>query len=149
MMKVSWFYVVCFGLLLASPLFAMALRNDDPGAVAQRFINAHVTDAKGEAGTINWVQANPDVTARFKAKLKRLYGEALAEDPGYGYGADAILGGQDAADCYRIGRCVVEGPRAQVLLLGEGSEPPLEVRVHLIQENGRWLVDASGDLIKD
>jgi hypothetical protein len=59
------------------------------------------------------------------------------------------LGGQDAADCYRIGRCVVEGPRAQVLLLGEGSEPPLEVRVHLIQENGRWLVDASGDLIKD
>jgi hypothetical protein len=43
----------------------------------------------------------------------------------------------------------VEDGRARVVLIGEDPAFPMEVRVDLIREDGKWLVDASGTLVTD
>ena len=96
----------------------MAPRSNDPGSVALRFVQAHLAHSHGEAQKLVWVQSNPNVTERFKAALTKLYDEALAEDRDYGFGADAIIGGQDFADSYRVESCVLDGDRARVVLAG-------------------------------
>jgi hypothetical protein len=35
------------------------------------------------------------------------------------------------------------------VLIGEDADFPMEVKVELVCEDGRWLVDASGDLVQD
>lgn len=147
-MKNRWIGAVFCSFLLLGSIHAMAPLGNDPGSVALRFIQAHLSNAKGEKETLVWVQSNPNVTDRFKAAMTKLYGEALAEDPDYGYGADAIIGGQDSADSYRVESCVVNGNHARVVLAGEDPHSAMKINVELVQVQGRWLVDASGDLIK-
>jgi hypothetical protein len=147
-MKNRWIGAVFCSFLLLGSIHAMAPRSSDRGSVALRFIQAHLAQSNGEVQDLVWVQSNPNVTDQFKAALTKHYGEALAEDPDYGYGADAIIGGQDFADSYRVESCVVDGHRARVVLAGKDPHSAMKINVELVQVQGRWLVDASGDLIK-
>ncbi len=124
---------------------------DDPGEVALEFINAYVAVSlqPGGGNTTAFVQSSPVVTERFKRALDKLYSDALKADPELGYGADAVIGGQDCPERFRVKSSKITGDRARVVLIGEDPEFPMEVKVDLVREDGRWMVDASGDLVQD
>lgn len=130
-------------------LFGAEPDNDAAGKVAADFINAHVSSPPGYKETIARVEASPLVTERYKKALTKLYRDALKEEPDYGYGADAVVGGQEAPDRFRVKSSRADGDRARVVLIGEDPDFPMEVKVDLVRQDSRWLVDASGDLIKD
>jgi hypothetical protein len=143
------FSVMC-ALSAANPVWAAESAEDAAGKVAMDFINAHVAEPVGYEETIARVEASPLVTARYKSALAKLYRDALKEEPDLGYGADAVIGGQDNPDRFRVKSCQVADARARVVLVGaDPPDFPMEVKVDLVRENGRWLVDASGDLVKD
>ena len=135
-------------LLFLGAAGAMSIRSHDPGEVAQKFINSHISRQDGYEETMAWVMGRPEVTARFKQNLTKIYGDALAEDPDYGYGADAIIGGQDAADSYQVESCVVKADRARVVLAGRPPYSSLKIHVELVLVGGRWMVDGSGDHLR-
>ena len=122
----------------------------EPAQVALEFINAHVAAPGDYEQVIARVEANPNATARFKRALAKLYRDALKQDPELGYGADAVISGQDSPDRFRVKSRKIDGDRARVVLIG--AEPPnfpMEVKVDLVREDGRWLIDGSGDLARD
>ena len=144
------FHLLLTLLLVAiSDLPALSPHPADPVPVALRFINEHVAAVPGYEETIARVQASKLVNERYREALTKLYRDALREDPEYGYGADAVIGGQDFPDRFRVKSSKVDGDRARVVLIGEDPRFPMEVKVDLVREDGRWLVDASGDLIRD
>lgn len=152
-MSISFCHPVAFVVLSLFPvpgfLLAAEPASAAAGKVAAEFINAHVSSPPGYEETIARVEASPLVTERYRKALAKLYREALKEAPDYGYGADAVVGGQDFPDRFRVKTSEVTGEHARVLLVGEDPGFPMEVKVELVLEDGRWLVDASGDLIKD
>jgi len=115
------------------------------------FINAYVAVSMQQGGgnTMDFVKASPVVTERFTESLEKLYSDALKTDPEMGYGADAVIGGNDCPERFRVKRSKVTDDRARVVLIGEDPSFPMEVKVDLVREDGRWLVDASGDLVQD
>ncbi len=131
------------------PLCAAESTGNIPGEVALQFINDHVSSPPGYEVTIARVEASPLVTEHYKKALTKLYRDALKKEPEYGYGADAVIGGQESPERFRVKSSKIEGDRARVLLIGEDADFPMEVKVELVREDGRWLVDASGDLIQD
>jgi len=141
--------LVCSALLFAANLRAENTDEAAAGKVAADFINAHVAELVGYEETIARVEGSPLVTERYKQALAKLYRDALKEDPEMGYGADAVIGGQDCPDSFRVKSSSVDDGRARVVLIGEDPAFPMEVKVNLVLEDGRWLVDASGDLIED
>ena len=144
------FHLLLILILVAiSDLPALSPRPADPVPVALRFINEHVAAVPGYEETIARVQASKLVTERYKDALTKLYRATLKKDPEYGYGADAVMGGQDFPDRFRVKSSKVDGDRARVVLIGEDLRFPMEVKVDLVREDGRWLVDASGDLVRD
>jgi hypothetical protein len=131
------------------PLCAGESTGNIPGEVALQFINDHVSSPPGYEETIARVEASPLVTERYKKALTKLYRDALKKEPEYGYGADAVIGGQESPERFRVKSSKTEGDRAFVVLIGEDADFPMEVKVELVCEDGRWLVDASGDLVQD
>jgi len=140
---------VCCSLFFAVNLRAAEANEEAAGKVAMDFINGHVADLAGYEETIARVQESPFVTEGYKRALAKLYRDALKEDPEMGYGADAVIGGQDCPERFRVKSNSVEDGRARVVLVGEDPDFPMEVKVDLVLEGGRWLIDASGDLAKD
>jgi hypothetical protein len=138
-----------FSMLPAAQSSPAEPDQSDPGGVAAAFINAHISAEPGYEETIARVSASPLVTERYKLTLTKLYRDALAKDPDYGYGADAVVGGQDAPGRFRVKSTTVDGDRARVVLVGEDPGFPMEVKVDMVREGERWLVDASGDLVAD
>ena len=139
-------------ILMGIGQLSAAEQDEDAGAagrVAADFINEHISSPPGYEETIARVEASPLVTERYKTALTKLYRDALKEAPDYGYGADAVVGGQEHPDRMRVKTSKVEGDRARVVLIGEEASFPMEVKVDLVRQDGRWLVDASGDLIED
>jgi hypothetical protein len=131
------------------PLCAAESTGNIPSEVALQFINDHVSSPLGYEETIARVEASPLVTEHYKKALTKLYRDALKKEPEYGYGADAVIGGQESPERFRVKSSKIEGDRARVLLIGEDADFPMEVKVELVCEDGRWLVDASGDLVQD
>lgn len=119
------------------------------GRTAEDFINTHVSADPGYEEALARVAESPVVTERYRKSLPKLYREALAKDPVYGYGADAVTGGQDVPDRFRVKISETAGDRARVVLIGEDPRFPIELRADLVREDGRWLVDASGDLVAE
>lgn len=145
-------FAVTACLLVALDQLVAAAPDEDAGAagrVAADFINEHISSPPGYEETIARVEASPLVTERYKTALTKLYRDALKETPDYGYGADAVVGGQEHPDRMRVKSSEVDGDRARVVLIGEKATFPMEVKVDLVRQSGRWLVDASGDLIED
>jgi len=90
------------------------------------------------------------VTDGFKRALAKLYGDALKADPELGYGADAVIGGHDSPDRFGVKSSKIKGGGARVVLVGiDPPNFPMEVKVKLVRQDGRWMVDASGDLVRD
>jgi len=141
--------LLCSALFFAASLRAGSADETAAGKVAVEFINAHVAELVGYEETIARVEASPLVTDRYKQALAKLYRDALKEDPEMGYGADAVIGGQDCPESFRVKSSSVGDGRARVVLIGEDPAFPMEVKVDLILAEGQWLVDASGDLIQD
>ena len=139
------------GLLPGAPVHGREAVAAEPGKVALEFFNAYVAVFQQPGGdNMAFVQGSPLLTERFKRALEKLYREAREKDPELGYGADAVVGGQDSPDRFGVKSSKVDGDRARVVLIGvEPVNFPMEVKVDLVREDGRWLIDASGDLIKD
>jgi hypothetical protein len=131
------------------PLCAAESTGNIPGEVALQFINDHVSSPPGYEETIARVEASPLVTKHYKKALTKLYRDALKKEPEYGYGADAVIGGQESPERFRVKSSKIEGDRAFVVLIGEDADFLMEVKVELVREDGCWLVDASGDLTQD
>lgn len=147
--------LLCFALqalMLLSAfgvLHAASGSDQEPGAVAADFINSYLANPcldKGYKAVIAWIGKCPDVTDGFRQRLAKLYRDAWKNDPELGYDADAILGGQDSADHYRVKTAKIDGDRAHVLLAGDGSQSNMQIKVDLVRAGGRWIVDGSGDL---
>lgn len=133
----------------AIPSVLHAGSDKGPGAFAADFINSYLTEPcrdKGYKAVIAWMKKCPDVTDGFRQRLAKLYLDALKKEPELGYDADAIVGGQDSADHYRVKSCKIHGDRARVMLAGDGSQSNMQIKVDLVRTNNRWLVDGSGDL---
>ena len=88
------------------------------GSVAEAFINEHISSAPGYEETMARVQASPLVTERYKKTLTKLYRDALKEAPEYGYGADAVVGGQEHPDRMHVKNSKIDGDRARESRLG-------------------------------
>jgi hypothetical protein len=120
------------------------------GAVASDFFNAYVKaipTLDGYKATITWVKKNPLASPAYKAAVEKIYMDALRQDPEMGYGADALLGAQDYPDGFRIKQSRASGDRAVVDLIG--VDPfPMPLRVTLIKQDDKWLVDGSGDILR-
>lgn len=140
-------------LLLALPAVVFAGPDQSPGGVAANFINSYIRFLKKTGGgyekSIAWVAARPDTTDDFRKRLAKLYREALEEDPQLGYGADAVIGGQDYPSGFRVKSTDVDEDEALVVLASTDRGFPMEVKVSLVRPEGRWLVDGSGDLAGD
>jgi hypothetical protein len=118
------------------------------GAVASDFINSYLEASQkflSYQDSINWVNKNPLTTSAYKASLEKLYLDALREDPEMGYGADAIMSSQDNPEAMRVQTVKVMGESAEVDLIGIHNNP-LRLKVGLVKEQGKWLVDSSGDV---
>ncbi len=138
-------------LLLALPAAASAGSNTEAvqaGAVALDFMNGYVTatSRSGAVAGLKWIEKNPVVTNHFKMALARLYAEALKNDPELGYGADAVIGGQDCPESFQIKSCNAAGGNARVVLIGP-RDFPMQVKVALVKVDGHWLVNGAGDLV--
>jgi hypothetical protein len=138
-------------LLAGAPAHGREAVAAEPGQVALEFFNGYVAVFQQSGGdNMAFLQGSPLVTERFKRALEKLYREAREKDPELGYGADAVIGGQDSPDRFGVKSSKVNGDRARVVLIGiEPANFPMEVKVDLVREDGRWLIDASGDLIED
>ncbi|CAL2101684.1 conserved protein of unknown function [Tenacibaculum sp. 190130A14a] len=74
---------------------------DSIADVAIQFINEYVSNCnktKEQVGIIEFVNAHPNVSAKFKTELKRMIEEAEKSDPEYGLGFDPIFDAQDYPD---------------------------------------------------
>lgn len=120
------------------------------GAAASDFFNAYVKaipTLDGYKATIAWVKKNPLASPAYKAAVEKIYMDALRKDPEMGYGADALLGAQDYPDGFTIKQSRASGDKAVVDLIG--VDPfPMPLRVTLIKQDDKWLVDGSGDLLR-
>ena len=140
-------------LLISVPAAVLAGPDQSPGAVAANFINSYIRFLKKKGGgyekSIAWVAARPDVTDDFRERLAKLYRDALEEDPQLGYGADAVIGGQDYPSGVRVKSSEIDEDEALVVLASTDRSFPMEVKVNLVRPEDRWLVDGSGDLADD
>ena len=149
------FAAPCIALLLLAALNPVHAAPESPDStkavtVAEDFINSYIQaipSFDGYMGAVAWVKGHALASPNFKKRLENLYRKALREDPELGYGADAVLGGQDHPEQYKVQSVRIEGDRALVDLIGK--EPiPLKLRMILTRHNNSWMVEASGDLVE-
>jgi hypothetical protein len=145
------FLTILFALA-ASPML-LAQENVEArkaGAVASDFFNDCIKaqpKMPSYKATNACVKKNPLASPTYKAAVEKIYMDALREDPDIGYEADALLGAQDYPDGVRIKQIRASGNKAVVDLIG--VDPfPMPLRVTLIKQDGNWLIDGSGDLLR-
>jgi hypothetical protein len=137
-----------FALMFLSLSVATANDQADITATVQRFYDAYVKQLptiNGYEGTIAWVNKSSRVTAEYKEALAALYRDALKKDPEYGFGADAVIAGNDWPDSgFAVRRVWLDGPRAFVFLSGRDPGSLHTVNVRVVKRDGKWLIDGSG-----
>jgi hypothetical protein len=135
-------------LLLLSLSIALADDQADITSTVQKFYDAYVKQLPNESGyegTIAWINRSSRVTPEYKTALAKLYRDALKKDPEYGYGADAVIAGNDWPDSgFAVRRVWMDGPRAFVFLSGRDSGSLHQVNVRVVKKDGKWLIDGSG-----
>jgi hypothetical protein len=135
-------------LLFLSLSLAWSDDQADITTTVQKFYDAYVKQlprTNGYEGTIAWVNKSSRVTPEYKTALAKLYRDALKEDPDYGYGADAVIAGNDWPDAgFAVRRVWLDGPRAFVFLSGRDSGSLHQVNVRVVKKDGKWLIDGSG-----
>ena len=122
------------------------------GAAAITFANTYGKFVNGSTGgydaSVKWVKKSPLCTPEFAKNLENLYAKAKKEDPQMGYGADAVISSNGGApNFYSLRTVNVNRNTARAVVVGDKSFP-MVINVLLVKQDGKWLVDASGDLAK-
>ena len=138
--------------LFASPLAGFGSDTktdaDHAGAVAQTFINSYVKASMSHSWNPDkWVASNPLVTENFKRARAKLIADGLKENPEVGLDADPVIKGNDCPDSYTVKSAKASGDTAAVLLIGP-KDYPAQLKVRLVKMGGKWLVDASGMMLR-
>lgn len=119
--------------------------------VADAFFSGYVKMiAKGGAGyedTIKWVDRSAVPTKEYKAALTKLYRDALKADPELGYGADAVICGQDWPDRgFKVARVWLAGPMAFVKMVSRDPQVEHSIEARFLKVNDTWRLDGTGSL---
>lgn len=119
--------------------------NDDKAAVALAFINGYVEnclDSQSRADVVAWVDANSLATAGLKRELQRMVDEAAEKDPELGLNFDPLFYAQDFPDAgFELDAL---DQRSGCLILRGKDWPEFNLRMKVVNEHGRWLVDGCG-----
>ena len=137
-------------LLLAAPAFAAAsdANSSQAGAVALAFINGYAKASHARNwDRIKWVAASPLATNNFKRTLKKMIADGFKRDPEVGLDSDPVVGGNDCPDSYTVKSAKADGDAAAVVLIGP-KDFPAQVKVRMLKVDGKWLVDACGDMLR-
>jgi hypothetical protein len=116
-------------LLLATTAFAADTDSDQAGAAAMNFINGYVKASNNR----NW-----------DAKL---IADGFKQNPEVGLGADPVIDGNDCPERYTVKSAKAKDDTASVVLTGP-KDFPAELKLRLVKSDGKWLVDASGMMLK-
>lgn len=144
-------------VLIAALCFVLALDAEadsvGPKEVAQTFIDSYVNaisgDNVGYQAGLALVKSSPHTSEKFKKSLANLYSDALKSDPEMGYGADAVISGQDFPDAgFRVERVKMKGDTARATAKSRDKQFPMDVVMSLVRVDGIWKVDAAGDLLR-
>ena len=123
---------------------------DDAGTAALHFINSYVAtsqDWRKVGGVFAWLETGHLVTDHFRQALSKLYADALKKDPEIGYGADAVISGNDCPEHFTIKSATRTNDSALVVVIGPKNYPR-ELKIRMMKLGSQWLVDASGDLAR-
>ena len=138
--------------LLASPLAGFGVDTktdaDQAGTVAMTFINGYVKASKARSwNSEKWVASNPLVTENFRRARAKLIADGLKKDPEVGLDADPVINGNDCPESYTVKSAKASGDLASVVLIGP-KDLPAQLKVRLVKSGGKWLVDASGMMLR-
>jgi hypothetical protein len=142
-------------ILTCATILPTALQADDQADLdkasraAETFINDYCsTGFADQHEVVKWVNKREDVFPIFKERLSKLYLDALKQDPEVGYGADAILSTiEEGGNKYRTVDTFYG--RAHITVTLRAIAPAgctHEVRVVMMEKDGRWLVQSCGDV---
>lgn len=137
-------------LLSVTPAFAADsdANSSQAGAVALAFINgyAKATFAR-DWNPQKWVATSPLVTDNFKRTLKKMIADGFRKDPELGLGADPVIDGQDCPERFTLKSVKASGDTADIVVVGP-KDFPMQVKMRAVREDGKWLVDASGMMLR-
>ncbi|WP_343632968.1 hypothetical protein [Fluviicola sp.] len=115
--------------------------------IALEVLNDYVASCNALEDPEKWVSTNPLLTADFKSAYQKMIKDAREEDPELGLGFDPIFNAQDYPD---KGFTIASGKSSDdsVVVL-EGIDMKMTVKVRLKAVNGKWLVDGAGVIRMD
>lgn len=137
-------------LLLPIVLFACGNNGEEKSSanttpdpqVALNVLNGYVANCNAMKDSEEWVKNQPLLTADFKAAYHQMITDAWEDDPELGLGFDPIFNAQDYPE---KGFKLASGtsPDNSMVVL-EGIDMNMTVKVKLKEVNGKWLVDGAG-----
>lgn len=142
-------FALLFSLLPALPL--KAGEEDRLRGEIEKFFDRYNREilAKGAEyeTTIAWVEKQSFPTAEFKRALAKLYRDSLKKDPDMGYGADALICGQDypKKGC-RVKQISIEGSAARASLESRDPSHNHSFQIQLVKQDGMWRLDGTEDV---
>lgn len=137
--------------LLISPALADDSKDTrEVAGVAESFFKSYLKVVEQGAGyedTLKWIKKSPVPTDGYKAALAKLYDDAAKADPELGYGADAVICGQDWPDKgFKAGRIWIAGPLAFVQMASRDSGVSHNIDAKFVKIDGAWRLDGTGPL---
>jgi hypothetical protein len=112
---------------------------------ALSFINNYVENCNKMGKQVEirkWIAASPYASASLKKELKKIIDKAWEDDPEMGLGFDPLFDAQDyPSEGFELES--IDDQTNYLTLKGKENAEFL-VTIHLIEENGKWLVDGCG-----
>ncbi len=135
--------------LLMNPVLAEeAVDARNVSQVADAFFGGYLKLLAKSAGyedTIRWIDKSPVPTKEYKVALTKLYRDALKVDPELGYGADAVICGQDWPDKgFKAARVWLAGSMAFVQMASRDPQFEHSIEARFVKVNGTWRLDGTG-----
>lgn len=116
--------------------------------IALEFCRQYLASSLGDGEyydeLMGWLDSNDMTTPSFRTTLDILLKQAYEEEPELGLGYDPILDGQDYAQSYELG--YYDEANDYFVLTGVGEESQFEIKIRVVEIDGRLLVDACGDI---
>lgn len=135
-------------LLLTATCLASNPDADAAGAAAMKFINGYVKASYNRNwDAVKFVNSSPLVTKNFKRTNAKMISDGFKENGEVGLGADPVIDGNDTPESYTVKSAKADGDTAAVVLIGP-KDYPTQLKVRLVKSDGKWLVDASGMMLK-
>lgn len=111
--------------------------------LAVDFMNSYIKSRMGEyIDILEWTEANPNASEKLKSALKEMYDKAWEEDPIVGLGFDPFFDAQDFPMTVELSKFDKE--TGYVTIKGICDWDEYRVRMKVIDENGKMLVDGCG-----